>query len=373
VEKKEDFLENARVSDPGHALENELVDIDVVAESLEAAQEFPEVPLPDAEEEQDAEVDFDNQEDPSFKKEPKPFVAVQDPRKRDALSVYLKKIKGFPMLEAGQEYELAKRWQDSGDVRAKEQIINSHLRLVSKIAQGYRGYGMPLLDLISEGHIGMMKAMDKFDPEKGVRFSTYAMWWVKASMKEYVMRNWSLVKTGTTAAQKKLFFNLRAKRRAMLDEGQRYLTKEQIAQIAEELNVPIKAVSEMAKRLSGNDYSLNTPIGGEAEGQWQDWLEDENDNQAEQIAQNDEFKKRFGMLENAFEHLKPRELKIMQMRRLADPPKTLEEIGLELNLSRERVRQIEMKAFTKLQKNVKQQVHSNQKRAAQNLESGFTH
>ncbi len=373
MEKKEDFLEEARVSDPGHALEDELVDIDVVAESLEAAQEFPEVPLADTDVEQDSEVDFDNQTDPSFQKEPKPFITVQDPRKRDALSAYLKKIKNFPMLEAGEEYNLAKRWQETGDVRAKEQIVGSHLRLVSKIAQGYRGYGMPLLDLISEGHIGMMKALEKFDPEKGVRFSTYAMWWVKASMKEYVMRNWSLVKTGTTAAQKKLFFNLRAKRRAMLDEGQRYLNKAQISQIALDLNVPEKTVSEMAKRLAGNDYSLNTPIGGEAEGQWQDWIEDENENHAEKIARDDEFKKRFGMLETAFEHLKPRELTIMQMRRLSDPPKTLEEIGLKLNLSRERVRQIEMKAFIKVQKNVKQQVYNTQKATEKTLENGIVY
>lgn len=358
MKKEVESLEEARVDDPGHALENELVDIDVVAETLEASKEFPEVPLVNGEDE----VDFDNQPDPSFQKAPKPFLIVHETPKRDHLSTYLKKIRHFPMLEKEEEYILAKRWQDIGDVRAKEKIIGSHLRLVSKIAQGYRGYGMPLLDLISEGHIGIMKALEKFDPEKGVRFSTYAMWWVKASMKEYVMRNWSLVKTGTTAAQKKLFFNLRSKRRTLLEEGQRYLNEEQIAQIAKDLDVPEKTVAEMAKRLNGNDYSLNTPIGGEEEGQWQDWIEDEEENHAEKIAHNDEFKKRSAMLESAFQLLKPRELKIMQMRRLESPPRTLEVIGLELNLSRERVRQIEMKAFVKVQKNIRQQVQNVQKK-----------
>jgi len=368
VKKEEDFSEGARVDDPEHALEGELVDIDVVAEALEASQEFPEVPVVDG----DEEVDFDKEDDPSFQKEPNPFIAVKVPPKRDPLSAYLKRISHFPMLEKEEEYTLAKQWQETGDLRAKEKIIGSHLRLVSKIAQGYRGYGMPLLDLISEGHIGIMKALEKFDPEKGVRFSTYAMWWVRASMKEYVMRNWSLVKTGTTAAQKKLFFNLRSKRRAMLDEGQRYLNEKQIAQIAKDLGVPEKSVAEMAKRLNGNDYSLNTPIGGEEEGQWQDWIEDEEENHAEQIAHNDEFKKRSEMLESAFQFLKPRELKIMQMRRLEEPPKTLETIGLELNLSRERVRQIEMKAFVKVQKNVRQQVQDVQRKTEIALNDSVT-
>ncbi|NCP61724.1 MAG: sigma-70 family RNA polymerase sigma factor [Alphaproteobacteria bacterium] len=359
VKKEEHFSEEARVDDPEHALEGELVDIDVVAEALEASLEFPEVPLVENEDE----VDFEDQEDLSSQEEPDSFLTVKAPPKRDPLSAYLKRISYFPMLKQDEEYTLAKRWQETGDVRAKEKIIASHLRLVSKIAQGYRGYGMPLLDLISEGHIGIMKALEKFDPEKGVRFSTYAMWWVRAAMKEYVMRNWSLVKTGTTAAQKKLFFNLRSKRRAMLEEGQRYLTEEQIAQIAKDLNVPENSVAEMAKRLNGNDYSLNTPIGGDEEGQWQDWIEDEEENHAEQIAQNDEFKKRSEMLENAFQFLKPRELKIMQMRRLEEPPQTLETIGLELNLSRERVRQIEMKAFVKVQKNVQQQIQDGQRKA----------
>ncbi len=369
VKKEEDFLEEARVDDPGHALESELVNIDVVAEALEASKEFPEVPLVEGSDE----VDFDEQQDPAFQKSPKPFIKPQDSPKRDPLSAYFKKISYFPMLGKEEEYTLAKQWQETGDVRAKEKIIGSHLRLVSKIAQGYRGYGMPLLDLISEGHIGIMKALEKFDPEQGNRFSTYAMWWVRAAMKEYVVRNWSLVKTGTTAAQKKLFFNLRSKRRALLDEGQRYLNEDQIAQIAKDLDVPEKTVAEMAKRLNGNDYSLNTPIGGEEEGQWQDWIEDEEENHAEQIAHNDELKKRSEMLENAFQFLKPRELKIMQMRRLEEPPKTLEIIGLELNLSRERVRQIEMKAFVKVQKNVRQQVQNAQNKTERVLSDNKMH
>ena len=279
-----------------------------------------------------------------------------DPKKKDALSAYLAYTKRFPVLSSEEEIQLAKAWKHEGSEAAKEKIVGSHLRLVAKMAQGYRGYSMPLLDLISEGHIGMMKALDKFDPDQGIRFSTYAMWWIKGSMKEYVMRNWSLVKTGTTAAQKKLFFNLRTIRQKMLREGQKYLTRDQISFIAKELNVPEKSVAEMAKRLNGNDYSLNTPIGGDNEGNWMDWLEDESASQESRVIQSDEFSKRYTLLEGALEHLKPRELQIMQMRRIEDPPKTLQEVSLELNLSRERVRQIEIKAFTKVQKIVKEMV-----------------
>lgn len=357
MKKKEDFLEGARVDDPGHVLEDQIVDIHDIEEAVEVAQEFPEFPLIN----EGDEVDFDladDAADPALDPEDTPEKTPQAEVARDPLSRYFNKIKTFPMLKPHEEYQLAKQWQATQDPQAKERIISAHLRLVSKIAQGYRGYGMPLIDLISEGHIGIMRALEKFDPENGARFSTYAMWWIRASMKDYVMRNWSLVKTGTTAAQKKLFFKLRAKRHELLEEGQRYLNEEQIETIAKEFNVPAKAVAEMAKRLNGNDYSLNTPIGGEEEGQWLDWIEDENENHAETIAQNDEFKKRSAMLENAFHILKPRELQIMQMRHLEDPAKTLEEIGLELNLSRERVRQIEIAAFVKVQKNVRQQVHA---------------
>ncbi len=380
MEKKPNILDKSRVADPDDLAKDVLYDQHDVDLEKQAREDFPEPELSDAEADfEDFELDestedmisldaSDEVDDDVLEEEDTEINQIfeetnarelsYDPKKKDALSAYLNHTKRFDMLKADEEIQLAKAWRDNGDEKAKEKIVGAHLRLVAKIAQGYRGYSMPMLDLISEGHVGMMKALDKFDPDQGVRFSTYAMWWIKASMKEYVMRNWSLVKTGTTAAQKKLFFNLRTIRRKLLKEGQKYLTRDQIAYIAEEMNVPEKAVAEMAKRLNGHDYSLNTPIGGDNEGNWMDWLEDDSDNQETQVVQNDEFTKRFAMLEDAMEHLKPRELHIMQMRRLAEPPKTLEEIGLELNLSRERVRQIEIKAFTKLQKRVKETVRS---------------
>ena len=380
MDKKPNTLDKSRLADIDPDLRSDLEDKSDLELERQALEDFPDTPLSDDEADFDdkdervsSDVVFDD-DDPSddeeqdHESEEKEIDHIfnitnasqlkSDPKKKDALSAYLTHTKRFSMLDATEETKLAKAWLDDGDKRAKEKIIGAHLRLVAKIAQGYRGYSMPMLDLISEGHIGLMKALDKFDPDHGVRFSTYAMWWIKASMKEYVMRNWSLVKTGTTAAQKKLFFNLRTIRRKLLKEGQKYLTREQIAYIAKEMNVPEKTVAEMAKRLNGNDYSLNTPIGGENEGQWMDWLEDETDNQENMVMKNDEYKKRYALLEDAFEHLKPRELQIMQARRLADPPKTLEEIGLELNLSRERVRQIEKKAFLKVQDRVKETLSS---------------
>jgi RNA polymerase sigma-32 factor len=262
------------------------------------------------------------------------------------------------MLRPEDEYTLAHQWIATKDKCAQDQIIGSHLRLVSKIAQGYRGYGMPILDLISEGHMGLLKALENFDPDRGARFSTYALLWIKAHMKDYVIRNWSLVKTGTTAAQKKLFFKLRAKTHAVLDEGQRFLDDEQIVQISKDLNVPEKTVVEMTTRLAGSDYSLNTPIsvGEDSDGEWQDWLEDETDSHDMKIAEQDELKKRMMVLKNALHVLKPRELQILQRRRLQEPPHTLEEIGLALNLSRERVRQLEVSAFLKIQKSVRTHV-----------------
>ncbi len=382
MEKDQNILDKSRVKD----LDDKGIDLLVSSKDLtderDSIEEFPEFPNPNG---QAQEIDFDDPETVSVLKAErktqlpgndvdvaeenleidKIFLETnvkglaRDPRRRDSLSTYLKNTKRFPMLAAHEEIELARRWIETGDETAKEKIVGAHLRLIAKIAQGYRGYSMSMLDLISEGHIGMMRAFDKFDPEKGVRFSTYAMWWVKASMRDYVMRNWSLVKTGTTAAQKKLFFNLRTMRSKMLKEGQNYLSKVQINQIAKELNVPVKAVREMAKRMNGNDYSLNSPIGGDNEGSWQDWLEDETQNHEAEIAQKDEFKKHYHIVEEAFEHLKPRELKVMKLRRLADPPKTLQEISVKLNLSRERIRQIEMKAFLKLQKKVRETVGSN--------------
>ena len=278
---------------------------------------------------------------------------VPDLRYTDSLSSYLRKIKDFPMLTAEEEHELANRWQHHQDPSAKEKIINSHLRLVAKIAAGYKGYGMSLNDLISEGHIGMMQALNKFDPTQGARFSTYSTWWVKAAIKNYVMGSWSLVKTGTTASQKKLFFRLRKERNKLLERGQKYLTKDQIGQIAEMLEVPEKDVREMENRMSGGDYSLNTRISISEDNEWQDWLADEKECHSDTITYQDELSKKSNLLHTAMQSLRPRELTILMKRRLEDPPLTLEQVSVELNLSRERVRQIEAKAFEKLQKRVR--------------------
>lgn len=267
------------------------------------------------------------------------------------LSRYLLEIRRFPMLAAADEYMLAKRWVETGDRDAAHSLVTSHLRLVAKIAMGYRGYGLPLAELISEGNVGMMQAVKKFDPERGFRLATYAIWWIKASIQEYILRSWSLVKIGTTAAQKKLFFNLRRLKGEIeaIDGGD--MTAEQVNHIAETLNVTETEVIDMNRRMSGGDASLNAPITGseEGSGEWQDWLRDTTDNQEIRLGDLQEQKHRQHMLKNALSSLNVRERDILVARRLQDTPKTLEDLSQMYGISRERVRQIEARAFEKLQ------------------------
>ena len=267
------------------------------------------------------------------------------------LSRYLSEIRKFPLLEKGQEFMLAKRWQEHQDSRAAEQMVTSHLRLVAKIAMGYRGYGLPMGEVISEGNVGLMQAVKKFDPDKGFRLATYAMWWIRAAIQEYILRSWSLVKLGTTAAQKKLFFNLRRLKGEIqaLEEGD--LRPENVAEISTRLGVTEEEVTSMNRRMSaGGDASLNAPIGGmEDGGEWQDWLSDDKPGQAETFADRDEFSARMELLEEAMESLNERERHIIAERRLKDEPTTLEDLSVEYNVSRERIRQIEVRAFEKLQ------------------------
>lgn len=269
-----------------------------------------------------------------------------------ALSHHVRKIHNFSVLKAEEEFELAKRWHEKKDSKAAEKLIKSHLRLVHKIALGYRGYGMSIQDLIAEGHIGMMQAVHRFDPTKGFRFSTYAMWWIHASIKDYILKSWSLVKTGTTAAQKKLFFNLRLMKNK-LTGGDGDLTEEQMQEIAGALDVSVEDVAMMEQRMSGGDYSLNAQVSGLGDGEWVDWLEDQEQDHEKEILYMDELEKRRKMLETAFECLNERELEIFRARRLEEPPKTLEELAQILEISRERVRQIEMEVFHKIQKEVR--------------------
>ena len=273
------------------------------------------------------------------------------------LGRYLDQIKKFPMLEAGEEYLLAKDWLDKQDTKAAHKLVTSHLRLVAKIAMGYRGYGLPVSDLISEGNIGLMHAVKKFDPDKGFRLATYAMWWIKASIQEYILRSWSLVKIGTTAAQKKLFFNLRRIKGKIGAIDNNDLDESQINKIVDELDVPRNEVISMNQRLSGNDKSLNTPIGGdnyEHSGEWQDWIEDTNANQEVKFLENQEFNVRHNLLIEEMKSLNEREMKIFKARRLSDPPLTLEQLANEFNVSRERIRQIEVRAFEKISKSIKE-------------------
>ena len=269
-----------------------------------------------------------------------------------SLSRYLTEIRKFPMLEKDEEFMLARRWRDHADGDAAHKMVTSHLRLVAKIAMGYRGYGLPIGEVISEGNVGLMQAVKKFEPEKGFRLATYAMWWIRASIQEYILRSWSLVKMGTTAAQKKLFFNLRRLKGQMkaIDEGD--LRPEQIEEIATRLGVTNSEVVSMNGRMSGPDASLNAPIrsqDGES-GQWQDWLEDETQvDQETRIAESDEFSSRMELLQVAMEELNEREQDIIRQRKLSDEPKTLEELAQVYNVSRERIRQIEVRAFEKLQ------------------------
>jgi len=275
------------------------------------------------------------------------------PTMADGLARYLAAIKRFPGLGPDEEYMLAKRWQEHQDPKAAEKLVASHLRLVAKIANGYRGYGLPLGDLIAEGNVGLMQALRKFDPEKGFRFSTYAMWWIRANIQEYILHSWSLVKIGTTAAQKKLFFNLRRLKAEMQDPEESTLSPQNLKDIASELNVSEEDVIEMNKRLGGPDKSLNTPLKEEGSEEWQDWLIDEESSQETQILERDESKQKNALLDTAMQSLNEREYYIIQQRRLKEPPATLEELSASLSISRERVRQIEIRAFEKLQKAVK--------------------
>ncbi|AWJ84883.1 RNA polymerase sigma factor RpoH [Azospirillum sp. TSH58] len=269
------------------------------------------------------------------------------------LSRYLQEIRKFPMLAAEEEYMLAKRWQEIEDSDAAHKLVTSHLRLVAKIAMGYRGYGLPLSELISEGNVGMMQAVKRFDPDRGFRLATYAMWWIRAAIQEYILHSWSLVKMGTTAAQKKLFFNLRRLKGQMqaIEEGD--MSPEQVRHIATTLDVPEQDVVNMNRRLGAPDHSLNAPLRADSEGEWQDWLVDETANQEISLAESEELGKRRKLLTAAMENLNERERDILVERRLRDNPTTLEDLSQKYGISRERVRQIEVRAFEKLQKAIR--------------------
>ena len=267
------------------------------------------------------------------------------------LSRYLTEIRKFPMLTKDEEFMLAKRWQEHEDSEAAHKLVTSHLRLVAKIAMGYRGYGLPIGEVISEGNVGLMQSVKKFDPDKGFRLATYAMWWIRASIQEYILRSWSLVKMGTTAAQKKLFFNLRKAKSQIsaFEEGD--LRPEQVEHIATQLGVTHAEVISMNRRLSGPDSSLNAPLRSDSESEWQDWLQDDAQvSQETTVAENEERTIRMGLLEEAMQELSDRERHILTERRLQDAPTTLEELASQYGVSRERVRQIEVRAFEKLQK-----------------------
>jgi RNA polymerase sigma-32 factor len=269
------------------------------------------------------------------------------------LSRYLQEIRKFPMLAPGEEFMLAKRWTEHQDTEAAHKLVTSHLRLVAKIAMGYRGYGLPLSELISEGNVGMMQAVKRFDPDRGFRLATYAMWWIRAAIQEYILHSWSLVKMGTTAAQKKLFFNLRKLKGQLqaIDEGD--LSPENVTKIATELDVPEADVVSMNRRLASPDHSLNAPLRSDSEGEWQDWLVDEGESQEAKLGERQELGLRRDLLAKAMSHLNERERDILMHRRLRDQPTTLEDLSQKYNISRERVRQIEVRAFEKLQKAIK--------------------
>ncbi len=270
------------------------------------------------------------------------------------LARYLAEIRKFPMLTAEDEFLLAKRFKERGDIEAAHQMVTSHLRLVAKIAMGYRGYGLPVSELISEGNVGMMQAVKRFDADKGFRLATYAMWWIRAAIQEYILHSWSLVKMGTTAAQKKLFFNLRRLKGQMraIDDGD--MTPEQVQKIATDLDVSEDDVVQMNRRLSAPDHSLNAPLRVDGDGEWQDWLVDDSASQEVALAEQDESDKRRALLKDALKQLNERERTILVARRLTDEPQTLEDLSQRYNISRERVRQIEVRAFEKLQKAIRQ-------------------
>jgi len=266
------------------------------------------------------------------------------------LSRYLTEIRKFPLLTPEEEYMFAKRLKEHGDSEAARRLVTSHLRLVAKIAMGYRGYGLPIAEIVSEGNVGLMQAVKRFEPDKGFRLATYAMWWIRASIQEYVLRSWSMVKLGTTAAQKKLFFNLRKAKSNIgaIEEGD--LTHAHTVKLADQLGVTEREVTDMNRRLSGPDSSLNAPLRSESESEWQDWLADDTMDQETRLAEREELGDRHDLLSNAMSGLTERERDIIQARRLQDDPATLEELSQKFGVSRERVRQIEVRAFEKLQK-----------------------
>ena len=281
------------------------------------------------------------------------------------LSRYLQEIRKFPMLAPEEELALSKRWRDQEDQAAAHKLVTSHLRLVAKIAMGYRGYGLPVGELISEGNVGMMQAVKRFDPDRGFRLATYAMWWIRAAIQEYILHSWSLVKMGTTAAQKKLFFNLRRLKGQMqaIEDGD--LHPEQVAKIARMLAVPEQDVVSMNRRLAAPDNSLNAPVRADSEGEWQDWLIDDSENQEVVLADREELTGRRALLDVALKTLNERERHILIERRLKDNPTTLEELSQQYNISRERVRQIEVRGFEKLQKSMRNQVAERRQAVAQ--------
>jgi RNA polymerase sigma-32 factor len=269
------------------------------------------------------------------------------------LSRYLTEIRKFPLLSPGEEYMFAKRWREHEDPEAARRLVTSHLRLVAKIAMGYRGYGLPVSEIVSEGNVGLMQAVRRFEPDKGFRLATYAMWWIRASIQEYVLRSWSMVKMGTTAAQKKLFFNLRKAKTNIgaIEEGD--LTPAHRAKLADQLGVTETEVTDMNRRLSGPDASLNAPLRSESESEWQDWLADDTADQETRLAEREELSDRRTLLMDAMKDLTDRERDIIQARRLQEEPATLEELSQKYGVSRERVRQIEVRAFEKLQSGMK--------------------
>ncbi len=284
------------------------------------------------------------------------YANLPAPSPEQGLNRYMQEIRKFPLLEPEEEYMLAKRWVDHQDTQAAHKMVTSHLRLAAKIAMGYRGYGLPQAEVISEANVGLMQAVKRFDPERGFRLATYAMWWIRASIQEYILRSWSLVKLGTTSAQKKLFFNLRKAKAKVgaLEEGD--LHPENLAQIAKDLSVSEAEVTAMNRRLSGGDASLNATVGSDGEGttQWQDWLEDEDSDQAGDYAEKEEFDTRLGLLAQAMSALNDREKDVLTKRRLAETPITLEELSESYHVSRERIRQIEVRAFEKLQERMRE-------------------
>ena len=267
------------------------------------------------------------------------------------LSIYLERIKKFPMLAAEEEYMLAKNWKTTGNVKAAEKLVTSHLRLVAKIAMGYRGYGLPVNEMISEGNVGLMQAVKKFEPEKGFRLATYAMWWIRASIQEYVLRSWSLVKIGTTTAQKKLFFNLKKIKNQIAPDSEGDLRPEHVSEISKKLDVNKDEVISMNRRLSGKEFSLNAQVGEDGD-EWQDWLVDKELDHDLKFAHQEEMQQRKGLLNDSIKILNDREREILYSRRLNDDPTTLEDLSKKYNISRERIRQIENKAFDKIQKHM---------------------